>query len=572
MIRDMKSVFRLLSVFAVAALTLGSCHKDKMEYPGGEKDQKDNIGYLALGGLHASVMEDTENVATPTRAEAPNIDNFDVVIERVVTENVDGGVEVRYEQAVEPFKYGNRPSQIELEAGKYRLTISSATMQGAAWDAPVYSATRDFEIVRLQTKELNDIICRLSNIKVTVAYSADIVDQLDLDVTTMTVAVGQNSLVFDKDKAMWEIADVESAGAPAYFEPEAEESTLKLTLNCRYKDSDKDIVMTNSIKGVKAAQWRKINVTIQHASDGTATIGITCDTWTYDEEVTFDTTSFLMEDVLVDDTDMPEIKWEMNDMAEDYILSDNLFDEEGNFTSSINIDVAAKTPITSLVIAVDSDNRDFLAEYTSDIPAEVDLCTTTVSDYKLSQYGYSKVGSDATTVQLKFGKQAGLMRSFVGYHTYTITATDANGRETTATLSVKSGQSLPVSIVWVGYDITQTQTYVPGMTCELTITVPAGIADLLVEIISEDLTAEELAGVGLAANFSLVKDTQYFASLGNLGFPTGDAVEGKEKLNLSITTFLSILSGFPGDHHFKITVIDNEGNEGTETIKLHFGE
>lgn len=556
----MKSLLRFIGVFVLAALTLASCRKDKVDYNPGEKDNVENIGYLAIGSLQATVMEDTENV--DTRAEGVDINDFDVVITNEAGETVYTS-KYAVVEATEP---------IALQAGKYTISVSSQPMEGAAWERPVYSATRNFEIKRLETTKLEPIVCKLSNIKVTVAYAADIKDQLDPESTKMTVAVGANSLVYGM---------AETRGG--YFQPEAETSELKLSLNCRYKGETKDIVMTNTITGVKPAQWHKINVTIQHAADGTATIGITCDTWTFEEEVTFDTTSYVMEEVLIDDTDMPEIRWEGHDLAEEFELSDELFNADGNFTSSINLDVTSKSKIKSLTIAAASDSDEFIAEYTSYVPQTIDLCTTTLSEYKLSTFGYVKVGADTNSVQLKFGKQANLMKAFEGLHTYTITVEDANGRKTVAELKINAGQNVAPKIVWVGYNIDERQTYIAGMTCDLTIKAPLTIADFKVKIISETLNASQLAAVGLASEFSLVNDKQYFIALGGdpnaadeekregLGFPVGDEVLGQTELNLSITKFLGVLAVLgAGEHDFEMSVTDVEGNTTTKTVMFRF--
>ena len=546
----MKSLLRFIGVFVLAALTLASCRKDKVDYNPGEKDNVENIGYLAIGGLQATVMEDTENV--DTRAEGVDINDFDVVITNEAGETVYTSKYADVVAATDP---------IALQAGKYTISVSSQPMEGAAWERPVYSATRNFEIKRLETTKLEPIVCKLSNIKVTVAYAADIKDQLDPKFTTMTVAVGANSLVYSM---------TEERGG--YFQPEAETSELKLSLNCRYKGETKDIVMTNTITGVKPAQWHKINVTIQHAADGTATIGITCDTWTFEEEVKFDTTSYVMEEVLIDDTDMPEIRWEGHDLAEEFELSDELFNADGNFTSSINLDVTSKSKIKSLTIAAASDSDEFIAEYTSYVPQTIDLCTTTLSEYKLSTFGYVKVGADATSVQLKFGKQANLMKAFEGLHTYTITVEDANGRKTVAELKINAGQNVAPKIVWVGYNIDERQTYTAGMTCDLNVKAPLSIADFQVEINSTTLTDEVLSNdAGLASKFSLVNDEKFFEKLKGFGFPVGDEVAGKTELNLSITNFLSVLSMLGGgEHDFVMSVTDVEGNTTTKTVMFRF--
>ena len=321
----MKSVLRVMSIALASLLVLASCHKDKVDYQENGGVAKQNIGYLSIGGMQASVMEDTDNVETPsaTRAEGVDINNFNVTIT-----NKAGDV-------VKSFTYGDRPTDaIELEAGVYNITMSSASMAAAEWEAPVYSCQKEVIIKRKETTKVDDMVCKLANIKVSVAYSADVVKQVDPEYTKMTVALESNALEFAFSE--------ERAG---FFAPVAAENSLKLTFNCRYKGEKKDITMTSEIKGVKAAQWRKINVVIQHAADGTATIGITCDTWTYDKEVIFDSSAVMVEEVIPDDTDAPVIVWEGHDLAEAFELTDDMFDAEGNFTKSINVDIVAKSPI-----------------------------------------------------------------------------------------------------------------------------------------------------------------------------------------------------------------------------------
>ena len=549
----MKSVIKFMSLVVAVALGLSSCNRDNVGYdPGTQTGDGNNIGYLVLGGMNASILEDTENIdSNPgTRAGGVDISTFDVVIT-----NKDG-------EEVASYKYGELPSEpIALDAGVYKVTMMSEPMIGAEWEKPVYGAEREVIITRKKTTTVDDIVCKLRNIKVTVDYAADLKSQLDEEYTSMTVALAENDLVY---------AFGEARGG--YFAPVAAENTLTLTFKCRYAGTTKDIVMTNEISGVKAAQWRKINVVVQHAADGTANIGIVCDTWTYDEEVIFDTSMYLFEETLVDDTDLPEINFEGHDLAEPFELTDAMFDADGKFTSNINIDITAKSAIQSIVIKTSSDNPAFTAAYSELMPVELDICDGSTSNTLLGLMGYPTSAKGATSTRIKFGAQADILRTYEGTHSYEITVIDNNGGKTTKTLSVKYGQMviLAPSIVWTGYDIKERHTYAPGMTCDLVVTADGGIADFIVKIISNDLTDEELQSVGLAANFSLVNDSQYFAPLAALGFPTGDEVRGAKERNLSITNFLAVLSGFKGDHDFEMTVIDAAGQSTTETIMLHF--
>lgn len=552
----MKTFTKFLSLTAILAMVLCSCNKDNPNYATNGPEGKENMGYLALGGLNASVMVETENtdssenVADALATRAVEIDNFNVVVS-----DATGATVAEY-------LYSELPAEpIELYAGTYTVSLSSGEMtSGAEFEQPIYAAEKEVIITRKQTTTVSDIVCKLSNIKVTVAYSADILEQLDTDYSTMSVALGESALTY--------VIDETRAG---YFKAVEAENTLDLTFTCRYKGSEKDIIMTNKIEHVKAAQWRKINVVIQHAADGTATIGIVCDTWTYDEEITFDTSASLMEEVLVDDTDLPEIIWEGHNLEETFELTDDMFDADGNFTSSINIDITSKSAIQSIVVKASSDNADFTAAYSEILPLESDICAGEVSNAILKMMGYPTDAKGATSTRIKFASQAEMLKSYEGTHSFEITVTDANGGKSVATLSIQYGQNVAPRIVWVGYNIDERQTYATGMTCDLNVTAPLGIADFKVKIISETLTPEELAGVGLAGEFSLVNDSQYFESLKNLGFPVGDEVVDKTELQLSITNFLSVLNMLgAGEHDFEMSVTDAEGNTTTKTVMMRF--
>ena len=541
-----------MSIAFASLFVLASCNKDKVDYNDPNNQQQDNIGYLSLGGMVASVMEDTENIESATRAAGVDINNFDVVIM-----NPQGGI-------VDTFKYGERPTEpIALEGGVYTIKMSSDAMENVAWETPVYAAEKEVIITRKQTTTVDDFVCKLANIKVSVAYSADLKDQLNPEYTKMTVELGTSALeyAFTEERA-------------GFFAPEAQENTLKLTFNCRYVDSDKDITMTNEIKGVKAAQWRKINVVVQHAADGTATIGIVCDTWTYDEEVTFDTSVSMFEEVIPDDTDAPVIVWEGHNLEEAFELTDDMFDANDNFMSNINLDITAKNSIQSVLVKVASDNADFIAAYSEIMSLEEDLCAPKASAAILKMMGYPTDVKGSTTARIKLAAQTDLLRSHEGTHTYEITVTDTLGAHTTATLTIKYGQNVAPQIQWVGYDIDKRQTIKADDTCMIRITAPLAIRDFEIEIVSATLNAQELEAVGLAAKFSLVNSTEMFTSLSGLGFPVGDDVYNQTLISedqLNITGFLGILGMLgAGDHDFVMTVTDMEGNATTKTVMMRF--
>jgi hypothetical protein len=106
---------------------------------------------------------------------------------------------------------------------------------------------------------------------------------------------------------------------------------------------------------------------------------------------------------------------------------------------------------------------------------------------------------------------------------------------------------------------------------------PKGIANLNVEIISEQLDATALEEVNMASKFDLVypektvlsdgttKDLT--AALKGFEFPVGDEVKGQTTLQFDITSFTPLLTGYTGEHDFKLIVTDADGNKATGTIR-----
>ena len=52
----MKNMIRLFTALTFAAVSFAACDKDKADYNVTPDPGKENIGFLALGGMQASVM------------------------------------------------------------------------------------------------------------------------------------------------------------------------------------------------------------------------------------------------------------------------------------------------------------------------------------------------------------------------------------------------------------------------------------------------------------------------------------------------------------------------------------
>lgn len=114
-------------------------------------------------------------------------------------------------------------------------------------------------------------------------------------------------------------------------------------------------------------------------------------------------------------------------------------------------------------------------------------------------------------------------------------------------------------------------TVTKGQSALLSVTLlaPNKMAHVYVTIDSETLTEDVLVGVNLAKNFDLAEPGDLEAGLKGLGFPTGTDVIGKEEIPFDITQFTSLLGIYgAANHNFIIRVVDQQGLEVTETLKI----
>lgn len=118
-------------------------------------------------------------------------------------------------------------------------------------------------------------------------------------------------------------------------------------------------------------------------------------------------------------------------------------------------------------------------------------------------------------------------------------------------------------------DLDEVNDVFEGMECALTITstASAGLQVFTVDIVSPTLTPDELERVGLSSHLDLINPDSLKEALTGLGFPVGDEVKGKKKVNFDISRFLDLLKVLPGEHEFRLEVGDSNGKTNA-SLKL----
>lgn len=561
-------------MLAAVAFVAAGCVNEEPPYKEEPKPTPgDATGFLSVSGLSMRVVYDETDVrpddtsdqtqspqaVSGTRAEQPDVDGF--IVEILDADNAQVFKKTYAElkqQLAEP---------MELPVGAYRMEVrSEESTPDVAWEHPVYGATSSFTISKAQTTQLEEVVCTLQNIKVTVDYSSELAGML-ADTSKATISLGQTSQEFLKTETR-----------AAYFKSLDIENTLVFNFDGVFAGTDIPAQFSKQITGVKAGQWRKISVVINYADKGTLLFQVTVDNnIIQDNSFVVDGTDNLLEELL-EDPSAPALAWPGHDMSKPFTLTDAMFDDNGNCIEPFVFDLASPNGIESLRVNIASTSSQFMASMAAiQLPETFDLCALDASSPAgiiLKGFGYP-VGGELKGQQAKSFNIAGQIKAlyeFDGTHTFSFDMTDAKGVSTAAALTLvvdkSAGQEGP-AIVWRGYDIDQQYEVQKDMVIDIDVTATAGIKSFWVTIDSEALK-DLLPVINMPEKFDICDVPADLAAIlhDEFGFPINEQVKNQTAVMFSITKFVEILLEIPGEHNFVLDVTDNNNVLTHKTVKL----
>ncbi len=561
-------------MLAVAAFVAAGCVNEEPPYKEEPKPTPgDATGFLSVSGLSMRVVYDETDVrpddtsdqtqspqaVSGTRAEQPDVDGFIVeILDADDAQVLKKTYAELKQQLAEPMK---------LPVGAYRMEVrSEESTPDVAWEHPVYGATSSFTISKAQTTQLEEVVCTLQNIKVTVDYSSELAGML-ADTSKATISLGQTSQEFRKTETR-----------AAYFKSLDIENTLDFNFDGVFADTDIPAQFSKQITGVKAGQWRKISVVINYADKGTLLFQVTVDNnIIQDNSFVVDGTDNLLEELL-EDPSAPALAWPGHDMSKPFTLTDAMFDDNGNCIEPFVFDLASPNGIESLRVNIGSTSSRFMASMAAiQLPETFDLCALDASSPAgiiLKGFGYP-VGGELKGQQAKSFNIAGQIKAlyeFDGTHTFSFDMTDAKGVSTAAALTLvvdkSAGQEGP-AIVWRGYDIDKQYEVQKDMIIDIDVTATAGIKSFWVTIDSEELK-DLLPVINMPEKFDICDIPADLAAIlhDEFGFPINEQVKNQTAVMFSITKFVEILLKIPGEHNFVLDVTDNNNVLTHKTVKL----
>jgi len=561
-------------MLAVAAFVAAGCVNEEPPYKEEPKPTPgDATGFLSVSGLSMRVVYDETDVrpddtsdqtqspqaVSGTRAEQPDVDGFIVeILDADDAQVLKKTYAELKQQLAEPMK---------LPVGAYRMEVrSEESTPDVAWEHPVYGATSSFTISKAQTTQLEEVVCTLQNIKVTVDYSSELAGML-ADTSKATISLGQTSQEFLKTETR-----------AAYFKSLDIENTQDFNFDGVFADTDIPAQFSKQITGVKAGQWRKISVVINYADKGTLLFQVTVDNnIIQDNSFVVDGTDNLLEELL-EDPSAPALAWPGHDMSKPFTLTDAIFDDNGNCIEPFVFDLASPNGIESLRVNIGSTSSRFMASMAAiQLPETFDLCALDASSPAgiiLKGFGYP-VGGELKGQQAKSFNIAGQIKAlyeFDGTHTFSFDMTDAKGVSTAAALTLvvdkSAGQEGP-AIVWRGYDIDKQYEVQKDMIIDIDVTATAGIKSFWVTIDSEELK-DLLPVINMPEKFDICDIPADLAAIlhDEFGFPINEQVKNQTAVMFSITKFVEILLEIPGEHNFVLDVTDNNNVLTHKTVKL----
>ena len=561
-------------MLAAVAFVAAGCVNEEPPYKEEPKPTPgDATGFLSVSGLSMRVVYDETDVrpddtsdqtqspqaVSGTRAEQPDVDGFIVeILDADDAQVLKKTYAELKQQLAEPMK---------LPVGAYRMEVrSKESTPDVAWEHPVYGATSSFTISKAQTTQLEEVVCTLQNIKVTVDYSSELAGML-ADTSKATISLGQTSQEFLKTETR-----------AAYFKSLDIENTLVFNFDGVFAGTDIPAQFSKQITGVKAGQWRKISVVINYADKGTLLFQVTVDNnIIQDNSFVVDGTDNLLEELL-EDPSAPALAWPGHDMSKPFTLTDAMFDDNGNCIEPFVFDLASPNGIESLRVNIASTSSQFMASMAAiQLPETFDLCALDASSPAgiiLKGFGYP-VGGELKGQQAKSFNIAGQIKAlyeFDGTHTFSFDMTDAKGVSTAAALTLvvdkSAGQEGP-AIVWRGYDIDKQYEVQKDMIIDIDVTATAGIKSFWVTIDSEELK-DLLPVINMPEKFDICDIPADLAAIlhDEFGFPINEQVKNQTAVMFSITKFVEILLEIPGEHNFVLDVTDNNNVLTHKTVKL----
>lgn len=423
----MKKITYILFFALAATLSFTACDREKMDIDSVEQSEG-SVNLVSLKGLSVDVSSTTitRSSGITRAADEVNTDNYLIRI-------YDAEANL-----IQEWKYSELPEIFTLKVGSYTVQALSHVVKPAAFDEPFYYAEEAFTIEANKVKDLEPLVCRLQNIRVSVTYDDKLKAVMGEDVVT-TVTIGSGSLRFNQDDAR-----------SGYFQSNQENDNLMTAVMTGHIDGVERSV-NYPVKNVKAGQHRLIKFYLKYVNDDgyleggfvSVKLQVVARCTIIEKGVVVDQE----EEIIIDPNPSTPGGKIPTIIGNGFDIDGSLNvpikqDEQGNpLGITVVVDIAAENGISNLKVKIDSETLapDVLSSV--GLASEFDLAYPGDLEGALQGLGFL-TGSQvigATTVKFDISKFTGLLGLYgPATHKFIITVVDKKGNSVEKTLTLIS--------------------------------------------------------------------------------------------------------------------------------------
>ena len=432
-------IFKYISLF-VLVIGLSACHDGDLP---GANVAKSEFGKVYLKSLSVDLTnaENILNNNVGSQASRSSIDmtNFTIQI-----------WDVNENELVNEWPYAEMPEIFELEVGDYKAVVFNNTTVDADFEAPYFFGESPFTITLNHVTDVDKVVCKLANIKVSIRYEKGLYDLLQDD-AKVTVSCGSSSLLFKKDE-----------NRSGYFKANSDR------LFVRFEGTINGQVETNflDLSDVAPGQHRIITYSIKNLPVGPGNEtgfvdpnGISIDTDVENEDLT--TTVSNSEDPIPDheepgkedpkddpnkdpntdpDPPTPPADNTIEITAVDPLSFDHPNVVQDDYSTGAIVQIKAPNGISSFKVKIESTSSAFLDILEEvDVPTEFDLTDPGSYDETFTGFGFPIRDAVKGKTELDFdlSQLLPLLKlgdGFPGTHSFILTISDSKGKSATKTL------------------------------------------------------------------------------------------------------------------------------------------
>lgn len=409
---------KFLSLILLASAVLTSCSKDTFNY-GGEQQVK--CGTLSFAGE----MIVDENVELVTRAG--EVDNYSILVynsEEVLCLDTTYGAILN-----------NTQGEVLLPEGTYTVVAQSAkTVPAAAFETPIYGVTKEnIQIKAGETTSIGELVCKLVQCKVSVAYNDDFVKMIASNCTT-TVSITDSSsqggeleypvtytngkVSYKKENGFFQVNN----GANTTME-------VKFSGVMNVDGEIKTQRMVKAFDNIAPATWRQITFVKKVDEEGNATFDIEINNYVEDSTLGEDVEG--SEDTMGEDPNKPQGDGGIELLSTcSFDISQPILIPEATTPLVLTMNANVPNGVRKFTVTISSDSSAFMAALDVVGGPVVDLVNPSelamgIFDIVPFPHGSELIGM--TTVPFDLSAAHTPLLGFPGKHTFVMSVVDQKG-------------------------------------------------------------------------------------------------------------------------------------------------